>query len=69
MSNLGPVYEGGDIDSITTENVESVVSMPDGTYITFRVHGREGFRTYRFRHSVKDLVEALPELAEFAEIL
>jgi len=62
---FGPIYEGGDIEDITTENIVAVVPTPVGTLITFRVHGREGTRTYMFRNTIQELTEAGVELAEF----
>lgn len=59
------IYEGGDINDITTENIVSVVPTANETLITFRVHGSEGFRTYRFRNHIQELVESVEGLAEF----
>jgi hypothetical protein len=59
------IYEGGDIDSITTENVVAVVPLPTYTLITFKVHGSEGFRTYKFDRHISDILETVGELAEF----
>ena len=59
------IYEGGDIDSITTENIVLVVPTPTETYITFKTHGSEGFRTYRFRRHIDELVKEVAELSEF----
>jgi len=59
------IYEGGDIEDITTENVVAVVPLPTETLITFRVHGSEGFRTYRFARHISEILETVGELAEF----
>jgi len=59
------IYEGGDIDSITTENIVAVVPLPTQTLITFRVHGSEGTRTYSFDRHISEMVETVEGLAEF----
>ena len=59
------IYEGGDIDDITRENIVAVVPLPNETLITFRVHGSEGQRTYRFRNHINEIIETVGELAEF----
>jgi hypothetical protein len=59
------IYEGGDIDDITRENIVAVVPLPNETLITFRVHGSEGTRTYRFRNHINEIIETVGELAEF----
>jgi len=59
------IYEGGDIEDITTENVVAVIPLPTVTLITFRVHGREGFRTYSFARHISEILETVGELAEF----
>jgi len=59
------IYEGGDIEDITTENIVAVVPLPNETLITFRVHGSEGTRTYRFRNHIQEIVEAVGAVAEF----
>jgi hypothetical protein len=59
------IYEGGDITDITTENIIAVIPGPTETLITFRVHGSEGTRTYRFRVPIQELLETVGELAEF----
>jgi hypothetical protein len=59
-------YEGGDITDITVANVIAVVPLPDASVlITFKVHGREGTRTYRFQNTVSEIIDSIPELAEF----
>ena len=61
------IYEGGNIADITTENILNIEESPEGTLITFRVHGSEGTRTYIFRGAgIGEISEAV---AGFAELL
>lgn len=59
------IYEGGDINSITTSNIVAVIPGPLDTLITFRVHGSEGTRTYRFKNHISEILEVAAEVAEF----
>jgi hypothetical protein len=63
------IRDGGDIENIeTTENILSVSPGLDGIYVTFRVHGSEGTRTYRYDISVEELLDLAPEIAEIGGI-